>query len=148
MKTLKQLALTGALACGLIATALAQDTKPTTGAGGGAGDPATGAGMNGKPMDRADLPADVKALVDQLAAARDAFIAEQKALTAKLKDASADDRAAIRAELKADAKNFADSTKQLREQIKDRLKELKAAMPDRKKPLDAAGTTTGRPGSK
>jgi hypothetical protein len=141
MKYLKQLTLVGVLGLGLAATSFAQDTKPTPG-----NTPDRPAPT--KPDVRPDLPADVKALVDQLNAARDAFLAEQKALAATAKTAaSKEDRAAIRAELKADARAFADTTKVLRGQLRDRIKELAKDRSDRKKPLDAAGSV-GRPGTK
>ena len=56
--------------------------------------------------------------------AREAFLASQKDLQAKLKGATADEKAAIKEQLKANQQKFLDDTKQLRADIADRLKEL------------------------
>ncbi len=66
----------------------------------------------------------LQALLADAQKAREAFLASQKDLQAKLKGATADEKAAIKEQLKANQQKFLDDTKQLRADIADRLKEL------------------------
>jgi hypothetical protein len=66
----------------------------------------------------------LQALLAEAQKAREAFLASQKDLQAKLKGATADEKAAIKEQLKANQQKFLDDTKQLRADIADRLKEL------------------------
>jgi hypothetical protein len=66
----------------------------------------------------------LQALLAEAQKAREAFLATQKDLLAKIKGATADEKAAIKEQLKANQQKFLDDTKQLRADIADRLKEL------------------------
>lgn len=66
----------------------------------------------------------LQALLADAQKAREAFLASQKDLQAKLKGATADEKAVIKEQLKANQQKFLDDTKQLRADIADRLKEL------------------------
>ena len=66
----------------------------------------------------------LQTLLAEAQKAREAFLASQKDLQAKLKGATADEKAAIKEQLKANQQKFLDDTKQLRADIADRLKEL------------------------
>jgi hypothetical protein len=66
----------------------------------------------------------LQALLTEAQKAREAFLATQKDLLAKIKGATSDEKAAIKEQLKANQQKFLDDTKQLRADIADRLKEL------------------------
>lgn len=66
----------------------------------------------------------LQALLAEAQKAREAFLATQKDLLAKIKGATSDEKAAIKEQLKANQQKFLDDTKQLRADIADRLKEL------------------------
>ncbi len=66
----------------------------------------------------------LQALLTEAQKAREAFLATQKDLLAKIKGATSDEKAAIKEQLKANQQKFLEDTKQLRADIADRLKEL------------------------
>ena len=66
----------------------------------------------------------LQALLAEAQKARDAYLAAKTDLQTKLKGATADEKAAIKEQLKANQQKFLDDAKQLRAEIADRLKEL------------------------
>ena len=107
-----------------------QPTPPTDDSG--KGKPTVDPSAKGGPVDSKGqkLPDSVKndaalqALLADAEKQKDAFIASQKDLLAKIKGATSDQKSAIKDLLKANQQKFLDDTKQLRADIADRLKEL------------------------
>ena len=98
----------------------------------GKGKPTFDPSAKGGPVDSKGikLPDSVKndaalqALLAEAEKQKDAFIASQKDLLAKIKGATTDQKSAIKDQLKDNQQKFLDDTKQLRADIADRLKEL------------------------
>ena len=89
----------------------------------------------------------LQALLAEAQKAREAYVASQKDLQAKLKGATADEKAAIKDQLKANLQKFLDDSKQIRADIADRLKELGVELKTRG--VNAGGGEAGqhkRPG--
>lgn len=75
------------------------------------------------------IPADIKVLIAKFEADRSAFLTEQKALWAKLKDATTEaERAAIRQDLQDNRAEFLAEQKQIRQELKHELEELKGKL--------------------
>lgn len=72
-----------------------------------------------------DPPAQVKDLVKQFQAARDAYLQQQKDLQRLSKTATEDERAAIRQQMKDSLDAWKEEQRQLRQEMKERAKELK-----------------------
>jgi hypothetical protein len=75
------------------------------------------------------IPADIKALIAKFEADRSAFLTEQKALWARLKDATTEaERTAIRQDLQDNRQDFLAEQKQIRMELKHELEELKGKL--------------------
>jgi hypothetical protein len=75
------------------------------------------------------IPADIKALIAKFEADRSAFLTEQKALWAKLKNATTEaERQAIRQDLQDNREDFLAEQKQIRQDLKHELEELKGKL--------------------
>ncbi len=102
-------------------------TPPADAAGKGPGKPDRGGPVDSKGQQLPDSvknDAQLQALLAEAEKQKDAFIVSQKDLLSKIKGATADEKAAIKEQLKANQQKFLDDTKQLRADIADRLKEL------------------------
>jgi hypothetical protein len=75
------------------------------------------------------IPADIKALIAKFEADRSAFLTEQKALWAELKNATTEaQREAIRQDLQDNRNDFIAQQKQVRMEIKHEVEELKGKL--------------------
>ena len=81
----------------------------------------------GRP-DRTQPNGDVKNLIKQFQAAREAYLQDQQILMKQLKGASAEDRAAIREQLKESLDQWREQQKELIKEQRDRAIELKRAL--------------------
>jgi len=92
-------------------------------------------------------PAEVTTLVNKFQSARDQYIAAQKEVHLKMKDATEDQRAALREQLKDLLDKWKQEQKQFVEETKDRMKEMKQELqPDLGKVVDGAGGEGGNGG--
>jgi hypothetical protein len=85
-------------------------------------------------------PAEVTTLVNKFQSAREQYIAAQKEVRLKMKDATEDQRAALREQLKDLLDKWKEEQKQFVEETKDRVKDMKQELqPDLGKVVDGAG---------
>ena len=91
------------------------------------------------------LPDDVKQKVEEVKAAAKKFAEEQAELIKKFKDASKEEKEALREQLKAKLEQFREEQKDKVKEIKERLQELRAKFrEERDKMLDAAKEQNGK----
>jgi gas vesicle protein len=88
------------------------------------------------------LPEDLQKLVDQFKAQAQTFVTSQKDLAQQLRGATAEQKDALKEQLKTNREKFLEDTKQLRADIRERVKELKATLQETR-PVDA-GAGEGR----
>jgi hypothetical protein len=138
MKLTKTLLMTGVIGLGLLAgrTLMAQDAGGTP-------------PVVVPPQDRVDrdllrdlrgAPPEVQKLILSFDQTRDKYLAEQRALLAKLRGATADERAKIRQELQANRQAFLAELQTFREDLRKDLKDLtgKISNQEVRRILDAA----------
>jgi hypothetical protein len=75
------------------------------------------------------LPADVQKVMDQFSAQRDAMIADHQKLIDQLKTATAEQRAAIMAQMHEQQKGLLEAQRVLGKQIRDDLRRLRQSQP-------------------
>lgn len=91
---------------------------------------------------RLELPADLKALVEQFRAQAEAFVTAQKELARQLKGSTVEQKEQLKEQLKTNREKFLEDTAQLRADIRERVKELKTTLQE-SRPVDA-GAGEGR----
>lgn len=114
MKTFKYLTLAGAISTALASGAVRADTSPST--------PVI-VDKNGE-----NIPAELqelKALVKTLEAKRDAFQKEQQELRERLKNATPEEREAIREQLQDNRAGFLADLREFREEFREEAREIK-----------------------
>lgn len=85
-------------------------------------------------------PVEVTTLVNKFQSAREQYITAQKELRLKMKDATEDQRAALREQLKDLLDKWKEEQKQFVQETKDRVKDMKQELqPDLGKVVDGAG---------
>ena len=161
MKQFKQAALWGGLSLALATgSALAQGNPPTatptptpgSSSSGKANiavnrpvivppnDKATGS-QAPKPPDRGNLPkppSSVQDLVRDFQAARQAYLEEQKELRRQLREATDEQRAAIRSQLKASLDNWLEIQRARVLEMREQARRIKETVPDLKDVVDSA----------
>ncbi|MDB6037601.1 MAG: hypothetical protein JWM99_1442 [Verrucomicrobiales bacterium] len=78
--------------------------------------------------DKPTIPEDVKSRLDQFKVAREAFLANQKDLTRKLKDATQDERDKIREQIQLQKQQFKAQAKELAQQAKESARDLDTSL--------------------
>jgi hypothetical protein len=139
MKNLRILTLVGAAAFGLAGWNLVgADTTPATQIT--LPEPARSRWDAWQRAQRPELPAEIKALIEEAKKAQQDFVAKQLELRKQLKDATAEQRDAIKEEMKANRDKWREIQKEkwmdIRKAVAERRKEFKN---NRDAVLDAAG---------
>ena len=141
MKHIKKLTalLVASLACGLVALAGPKEDRPAgTPPADGSGPSANGGPGGGRfevpgvghlPKN-VEIPDALKKALDEFNALRLKQTEIQKALAATLGTATAEEKAKIKEQLKANRDKFLEDTKQLRADIREQIKALRAALKD------------------
>lgn len=95
-----------------------------------------------------ELPADLKALVEQYQAAAKKFAEDQKSLIEQIRDASSADKAKLKEQIKTNRDKFLEDTKQLRADIREQVRDLRSKLKENGSAIDGGGEGKGkgRPG--
>ena len=133
MKNIKQAVLGTVVGLAMIAlSAHAEDRvkKPEIGANGGQ----VVRPERPERPDRPQLPPEIRRLLAVFEKARDTYLEKQKELLKQLKDATEEQKAALREQLKENQDKFA----KIRAELRERLKELRDQLPKHRDAIDAA----------
>lgn len=93
---------------------------------------------------RAKVPEDMKQLVNEFRKQAESYVEQRKELQKQIKGASAEDRERIKDQLKATRQLFLDQTRDIRNDIAERIKELKTTIKENRPQAAGASEAGGR----